>query len=602
MTTTAPIDVDNISLSPSHCSTAGDSKVCNDAFLLSQATAAATIAAKSILEVGGSEETALKTAKAAAKATLKSEADGGGSVSSGSIKSGSSFIKNKMSSNKAKRQAEVVASMALIHAKYALNGNSNQMPTIDTKPSSLSPISEANKRGVTSDDESTRATEKSASQSTNVDGKAKDIRESQDILSMPNSPTTNVNSLSRFRTWQHPLSPGSAASVSSMLSSPKAIPTGMIVAAVNTPEPPPAPKDRPMHLMHNEKDIRSVDIQAEDPIYWGGNKRQPKPDALSGSMTDDASDQLQANTSNYTSDYCTGASGSEEDERTDDEDTAERRLDPTSSADSHVSGIYDDRSEPSETSADSEDSNDIRIRVLREDAIEEENNAFGSTFLNLFSCFDAGDRRTIEMDLEDANKKSTAVAKAEGIASTGKKGGNENDIKDGDEYRTIVLKAQFSPELQKRKEKQGSENKVDVDVSKQEEVPDTPRTQERATKKKGLLVRLRSGSSKVRGFRKTPTGKQQSRFEKETDRDGSTQERDGKLFDPPSLKNKNTAAATNTSAAPSPIKATAPEEKEAEVQKPISTKSTKSKNSKKIGKKKGGNKGDTAYDYYRPYD
>ena len=79
-----------------------------DAVTISQATAQAVQAAKAILNAGGSELTALKTAKAAAVSALMPEtADN--DMSSGI---GTSFLRRR----KLKRQAEVVASMALASA------------------------------------------------------------------------------------------------------------------------------------------------------------------------------------------------------------------------------------------------------------------------------------------------------------------------------------------------------------------------------------------------------------------------------------------------------------------------------------------------------
>ena len=76
-----------------------------DARLLSQATSQATIAAKSILSSGGTEQTALKTAKAAAQGVLL-----------GNIRDLGSGPKGMMKRRKIKKQAEVVASMALVSA------------------------------------------------------------------------------------------------------------------------------------------------------------------------------------------------------------------------------------------------------------------------------------------------------------------------------------------------------------------------------------------------------------------------------------------------------------------------------------------------------
>jgi len=74
----------------------------DDAVIISQATAQAAQAAKAILNAGGSELTALKTAKAAAVSALMPQSDEVAGI-------GSSFLRRR----KMKRQAEVVASMAL---------------------------------------------------------------------------------------------------------------------------------------------------------------------------------------------------------------------------------------------------------------------------------------------------------------------------------------------------------------------------------------------------------------------------------------------------------------------------------------------------------
>jgi hypothetical protein len=76
-----------------------------DARVLSQATSQATIAAKSILSSGGTEQTALKTAKAAAQGVLLG--------SEGDLGNGP---KAMMKRRKIRKQAEVVASMALVSA------------------------------------------------------------------------------------------------------------------------------------------------------------------------------------------------------------------------------------------------------------------------------------------------------------------------------------------------------------------------------------------------------------------------------------------------------------------------------------------------------
>ena len=83
--------------------------VSGEAYLISQATSTAVIAARSILMSGGSEETALKTAKAAAQAVLNPKG-----VSDNDTVTGKSM--NFLRRRKAKRQADVVASMALMSA------------------------------------------------------------------------------------------------------------------------------------------------------------------------------------------------------------------------------------------------------------------------------------------------------------------------------------------------------------------------------------------------------------------------------------------------------------------------------------------------------
>ncbi|CAB9502671.1 expressed unknown protein [Seminavis robusta] len=79
-----------------------------DALIISQATAQAAQAAKAIIDTGGSELTALKTAKAAAVAALMPES-GDNDMASGI---GTSFLRRR----RLKRRAEVVASMALASA------------------------------------------------------------------------------------------------------------------------------------------------------------------------------------------------------------------------------------------------------------------------------------------------------------------------------------------------------------------------------------------------------------------------------------------------------------------------------------------------------
>ena len=93
-----------------------------EAELISKATQTAIIAARSILMSGGTEESALKTAKAAAESVLNPAASDCDTVS-GRSALGSAFGGRK---RKAKRQAEVVASMALMSAT-SLHANGNSM-------------------------------------------------------------------------------------------------------------------------------------------------------------------------------------------------------------------------------------------------------------------------------------------------------------------------------------------------------------------------------------------------------------------------------------------------------------------------------------------
>jgi hypothetical protein len=89
----------------------------DEAFLLSQATTTAMIAARSILMSGGSEETALRTAKAAAQSVLNPKGADADCVSGKS----NTFLRRR----KAKRQAEVVASMALMSAASNVQSTAN---------------------------------------------------------------------------------------------------------------------------------------------------------------------------------------------------------------------------------------------------------------------------------------------------------------------------------------------------------------------------------------------------------------------------------------------------------------------------------------------
>jgi hypothetical protein len=90
-----------------------------EAELLSTATSQAMIAARSILLSGGSQATALSTAKAAAQSILvpdTTEMDGPG------------LGKVFLSKRKAKRQADVVASMALLSVKQQMMSHPRGMP------------------------------------------------------------------------------------------------------------------------------------------------------------------------------------------------------------------------------------------------------------------------------------------------------------------------------------------------------------------------------------------------------------------------------------------------------------------------------------------
>jgi hypothetical protein len=103
------------SVSSGSSSTFSSSKDIDNAKHLSRATTQATLAAKSILASGGTQDTALKTAKAAAQATLL-QSHIGTSAFTGN-KGPSAFLCRR----KIKRQSEVVASMALMTATNELN-------------------------------------------------------------------------------------------------------------------------------------------------------------------------------------------------------------------------------------------------------------------------------------------------------------------------------------------------------------------------------------------------------------------------------------------------------------------------------------------------
>lgn len=90
----------------------GVSAMSHDARLLSNATSQATIAARSILVSGGTEDTAIRTAQAAAEAVLQTHHEGQRGKPNG-------FVMRR----KIKKQAEVIASMALVNASNSVNNN-----------------------------------------------------------------------------------------------------------------------------------------------------------------------------------------------------------------------------------------------------------------------------------------------------------------------------------------------------------------------------------------------------------------------------------------------------------------------------------------------
>jgi hypothetical protein len=87
-----------------------------DALITSQATGQAVQAARAILKAGGSELTALKTAKAAAVSALMPEPSAENEMTSGI---GTSFLRRR----RLKRRAEIVASMALASALVNLSND-----------------------------------------------------------------------------------------------------------------------------------------------------------------------------------------------------------------------------------------------------------------------------------------------------------------------------------------------------------------------------------------------------------------------------------------------------------------------------------------------
>lgn len=89
------------------------SSISVDGRLLSYATSQATIAARSILVSGGTEETALQTAKAAAQAVLLAHHE------SHFRKGPKGFVRKR----KIKKQADIIASMAVVSASNSINNN-----------------------------------------------------------------------------------------------------------------------------------------------------------------------------------------------------------------------------------------------------------------------------------------------------------------------------------------------------------------------------------------------------------------------------------------------------------------------------------------------
>jgi len=112
---TAPFPLRICDTSKSSMSTLSNgTSVGHDAFLLSQATNQATGAAHSILAAGGTESTALNTAKAAAASVLRNEFEKKNGFIGGGPKEW--FFKRRI-----KKQAEVVASMALVVAANTMH-------------------------------------------------------------------------------------------------------------------------------------------------------------------------------------------------------------------------------------------------------------------------------------------------------------------------------------------------------------------------------------------------------------------------------------------------------------------------------------------------
>lgn len=115
-----------------------ESKSYNDARIVAQATSQATNAARSILESGGSEATALKTAKAAAQSVLL-QTEGANASDDASILSSMTLTKGPgiLRRRKAKRQADVVASMALMAASSSIAEENFPVRTVDQRLDSM---------------------------------------------------------------------------------------------------------------------------------------------------------------------------------------------------------------------------------------------------------------------------------------------------------------------------------------------------------------------------------------------------------------------------------------------------------------------------------
>lgn len=93
----------------------------NEAYLLSQATSQAMIAARSIVLSGGSQETALCTAKAAANSILVPNIADSDTLAEGGLR----FLSRR----KSKRQASIVASMALLSVNNSLRNQNLGIPS-----------------------------------------------------------------------------------------------------------------------------------------------------------------------------------------------------------------------------------------------------------------------------------------------------------------------------------------------------------------------------------------------------------------------------------------------------------------------------------------